>query len=57
MKLKSIIFALVAAGIGGAVSEAAERGLNAADAKLQAKKAANAETETTTDDDDEDKTE
>lgn len=56
MKLKSIIFALVAAGIGGAVSEAAERGLNAADAKLQAKKeAANADTEMTTKD--EDKTE
>jgi hypothetical protein len=52
MKLKSIIFALIAAGIGGAVSEAAERGLNAADERLTAKKATNAETETTTKDED-----
>lgn len=51
MNIKGIIFALVAAGIGGAVSEAAERGLNAADARLTAKKATNAETETTTDED------
>lgn len=36
MNIKGIIFALIAAGIGGAVSEAAERGLNAADAKLTA---------------------
>lgn len=36
MSIKGIIFALIAAGIGGAVSEAAERGLNAADAKLTA---------------------
>lgn len=52
MNIKGIIFALVAAGIGGAVSEAAERGLNAADARLTAKKATNAETETTTKDED-----
>lgn len=52
MNIKGIIFALIAAGIGGAVSEAAERGLNAADARLMAKKAANAETETTTEDED-----
>lgn len=32
--LKGIIFALIAAGIGGAVSEGVERGLNFADAKL-----------------------
>lgn len=38
MNIKGIIFALIAAGIGGAVSEAAERGLNAADAKLTARR-------------------
>lgn len=32
--LKGIVFALIAAGIGGAVSEGVERGLNFADAKL-----------------------
>ena len=52
MNIKGIIFALIAAGIGGAVGEGVERGLNAADAKLQEKKAAS---ETTTKD--EDKTE
>lgn len=51
MNIKGIIFALVAAGIGGAVGEGVERGLNAADERLHAKKATNAETETTTDED------
>lgn len=32
--LKGIVFALIAAGIGGAVSEGVERGLNYADSKL-----------------------
>lgn len=32
--LKGVIFALIAAGIGGAVSEGVERGLNYADSKL-----------------------
>lgn len=32
--LKGIVFALIAAGIGGAVSEGVERGLNYADGKL-----------------------
>lgn len=36
MNIKGLVFALIAAGIGGVVSEAAERGLNAADAKLTA---------------------
>lgn len=52
MNVKGIIFALIAAGIGGAVGEGVERGLNAADARLQAKKATDAETETTTKDED-----
>lgn len=32
--MKGIVFALIAAGIGGAVSEGVERGLNYADGKL-----------------------
>lgn len=38
MNIKGIVFALIAAGIGGVASEAAERGLNAADAKLTARR-------------------
>lgn len=38
MKGKGIIFALIAAAIGGIASEAVERGLNAADEKLQERK-------------------
>lgn len=34
--LKGVVFALIAAGIGGAVSEGVERGLNYADARLHA---------------------
>jgi hypothetical protein len=35
MKGKGLIFALIAAAIGGIASEAVERGLNAADEKIQ----------------------
>lgn len=52
MNIKGVIFALVAAAVSGVVGEGVERGLNAADAKLQERKAAS---ETTTKD--EDKTE
>lgn len=38
MKGKGLIFALIAAAIGGIASEAVERGLNAADEKLQERK-------------------
>ena len=38
MKGKGIIFALIAAAIGGIASEAVERGLTAADEKLQERK-------------------
>lgn len=38
MKGKGIIFALIAAAIGGIASEAVERGLNAADEKFQERK-------------------
>lgn len=40
MKGKGLIFALIAAAIGGIASEAVERGLNAADEKLQERKSA-----------------
>lgn len=38
MKGKGLIFALIAAAIGGIASEVVERGLNAADEKLQERK-------------------
>lgn len=38
MKTKGLIFALIAAAIGGIASEAVERGLNAADERLQERK-------------------
>ena len=38
MKGKGLIFALIAAAIGGIASEAVERGLNAADERLQERK-------------------
>lgn len=38
MKGKGLIFAIIAAAIGGIASEAVERGLNAADEKLQERK-------------------
>lgn len=44
--LKGIVFALIAAGIGGAVSEGVERGLNYADGKLHAGNGSNSEDET-----------
>ena len=40
MKGKGLIFALIAAAIGGIASEAVERGLSAADEKLQERKGA-----------------
>lgn len=49
MKGKGLIFALIAAAIGGIASEAVERGLNAADEKLQERKG----TPETDDEDDE----
>lgn len=51
MKGKGLIFALIAAAIGGVASEAVERGLNAADEKLQERK--NPCTDDEDDDDDE----
>ena len=53
MNIKGIIFALLAAGIGGAVGEGVERGLNAADAKLQERQKKSEDEDKT----DEDKTE
>lgn len=50
MKGKGLIFALIAAAIGGIASEAVERGLNAADERLQERKNA---PEDTGDDEDE----
>lgn len=38
MNTKGLIFGLIAAAIGGIASEAVERGLNAADEKLQKRK-------------------
>lgn len=50
MKGKGLIFALIAAAIGGIASEAVERGLNAADERIQERK------NTPEADDDEDET-
>lgn len=52
MKGKGLIFALIAAAIGGIASEAVERGLNAADEKIQERR--NSETGDDEDETDED---
>jgi hypothetical protein len=55
MKGKGLIFALIAAAIGGIASEAVERGLNAADEKIQERR--NSETGDDEDETDEDEDE
>lgn len=42
---KSLIFALIAAGVSGIIGEGIEKGLNAADQKWQERKAKEKETE------------
>lgn len=53
MKGKGLIFALIAAAIGGIASEAVERGLNAADEKLQERKGTPEDTGNEEDEDEE----
>ena len=49
MKGKGLIFALIAAAIGGIASEAVERGLNAADEKIQERRISETDDEDETD--------